>query len=165
MGKVVAVHWPAGRGQQTKVTVLFCSCRGCEELVSLWVCVSVCVTCGSSSKTAMQTVGPSGSSGNVWSVGPISGTQRQREPSGTQGRTEASGQEAEKTLFTSTYSLLIYSILAPPAVKVIRVEHLPKWRSPSAVKVNRVEQHQPSACPGLKGSSTLDFLLVVHTPP
>lgn len=108
----------------------------------------------------MQTVGPSDSRGDVRSVGPIDGTRRQREPSGTQGRTEASGQEAGKTLLsTSTYSLLIYSIFSTSSSE----GH--QSGTPSKVKVNRVEQHQPSAHPGLKGSSTIDFLLAVQTPP
>lgn len=73
----------------------------------------------------MQTAAPFDSCGDVRSVGPTSGTQRQTEPSGTQRRKEANRQEAGKTLLsTSTYILLIYSMLAPPSVRVIRMENL-----------------------------------------
>lgn len=94
------------------------------------MCVSLCVTCGSPSNIAMQTAASLESIGDIQSVGSNKRNKKKGEkPSRTQKRTEADGQEARETLLsTSTYSLLIYSMLAPPSVKVIRVGKPSTWK-------------------------------------
>lgn len=81
----------AERGRQTEAMALFRSCRGCEKLVSDSECVLACVLLvESSSNIAMQTAAPLDSCGDVRSVGPTSGTQRQDR---TECNTEEKGGE------------------------------------------------------------------------
>lgn len=117
----------------------------------------------------MQVAAPSDSSSDVWSVGPISSTRSRRETSRTQRRNGGEWAGSRKSLLsTSTYSLLIYSIWAPPSVKewkTFSIEgHFQQWRSSAGNSTNCLHAGVKGIYTWLPvGGSHSTLVLVRHT--
>lgn len=118
--------------------------------------VSVCVTCESSSKMAMQSAAPFGVQWRreiFWST--ERDTRREKTERITEGRRPA-GRKQEKLYYPGQPTVfLIYSVLAPSAAKVIRAR---QRRASSASRVKGISSTRLPA-----GGSRSTQTLLRHT--